>query len=330
MVAVLAGVLAGTAQADGLPVVDNQVGADGLVAAGGEHRFVTLPAGKNTVVARIERGSGIVRQSRVLGEPLTIPAVAYDGSSLVLIVPRPSFPRASTKFAFLNPRTLAVKRGLTLIGDFSFDAMSPDGRWLYLIQYTSAADPLQYRVRALDSVTGRLLPKPIVDPREPGEAMNGIPLTRAMSPDGRWAYTLYDGTEHPFVHALDTTGRSARCIDLDWLHGRQDLWRLRFSMSDDGRKLSLRSGKKTVAVVDTRTFAATTGVETDDGRSPWVFVVGIGLLLAAAAGLYLVGSRRRAASTSFGGATSALASSTIPASSSQWIPRSSRTPSQPR
>lgn len=315
MVAVLAGIATGTAQADGLPVVDNQIGADGVTAPGGEHRFVTLAAGKNTVVARIERGSGIVRQSRVLGEPLTIPAVAYDGStaglsadgsSLVLIVPRPSFPRATTTFAFLNVRTLAVKRRLTLTGDFSFDAMSPDGRWLYLIQYTSAVDPLQYRVRALDSVTGRLLPKPIVDPREPGEAMNGTPLTRAMSPDGRWAYTLYDGTEHPFVHALDTTGRSARCIDLDWLHGRKDLWQLRFSMSDDGRELSVRNGKKTVAVVDTRTFAATTGVEVDeDGRSPWVFVVGIGLLLAAAAGLYVVGSRRRAASTSFGGATSA-------------------------
>lgn len=312
----LALVLPAAAVADGLPVVDNQVGSDGLIAPGGEHRFVTLPVGKNTVVARIDRGSGIVRQSRVLGEPLTIPAVAYDGSaaglsadgsSLVLIVPRPGFPRATTEFAFLNARTLTVNSRLKLVGDFSFDAMSPDGRWLYLIQYTSAADPLQYRVRALNSVTGRLLPKPIVDPREPGEAMNGLPLTRAMSPDGRWAYTLYDGTEHPFVHALDTTGRSARCIDLDWLHGRKDLWQLRFAMSDDGRELSVRSGKKTVAVVDTRTFAATTGVEAeDDGRSPWVFfVLGIGLLLAVAAGLYVVGSRRRAASTSFGGATSA-------------------------
>jgi hypothetical protein len=57
--------------------------------------------------------------------------------------------------------------------------------------------------------------------------------------------------------------------------------------------------------VDTKTFAAATGVDADDGRSPWVFVVGIGLLLVAAAGLYVVASRRRAASTSFGGATSA-------------------------
>jgi hypothetical protein len=314
MVAMLAGIVAGTAQADGLPVVGVDVGAEGTANIGSEHRFVALPVGKNTLVARIERGSGKVRATRIHRGHLTIPAVAYDGSAagvsadglrLVLIVPRPTFPRATTTFAILDTSELKIQSLVTLKGDFSFDAMSPDARWLYLIQYTSPDDPLQYRVRALNSLTGRLDPRPIVDPREPGEAMNGNPLTRAMSPDGRWAYTFYEGTEHPFVHALDTVAGSARCIDLDWLHSRQDLWAMRFSISEDGL-LSLRSGDKTVAVVDTRTFAATTGVEADDdGRSPWVFVVGIGLLLAAAAVLYVVGSRRRAASTSFGGATSA-------------------------
>jgi DNA-binding beta-propeller fold protein YncE len=304
------------AGADGLPVIGVDVGPEGVALPGEPPRYVALPVGKNTLVARIDRGSGKVRASRVVDGRLTIPAVAYDGSAaglsadgqtLVLIVPRPAFPRASTTFAVMDTGPLALRSIVRLKGDFSFDAMSPDGRWLYLIQYTSPKDPLQYRVRVLSSVTGLLHPKPIVDPREPGEAMNGHPLTRATSPDGRWAYTLYEGTEHPFVHALDTTGRSARCIDLDWLHGRKDLWAMRFSMSDGGRELSVRAGGKTVALVDTRTFAATTGVEADDdGRSPWVFFAfGIGLLLAASAGLYVVGSRRRAASTSFGGATSA-------------------------
>lgn len=314
--AVLAGIAAGTANADGLPVVGVDVGPEGVALPGEPPRYVALPVGKDTLVARIDRGSGKVRASRVVLGRLTIPAVAYDGSAaglsadgltLVLIVPRPAFPRARTTFAIMDTGPLALRSMVTLKGDFSFDAMSPDGTWLYLIEYTSPKNPLQYRVRALSSVTGLLHPKPIVDPREPGEAMNGHPLTRATSPDGRWAYTLYEGTEHPFVHALDTTGRSARCIDLDWLHGRQDLWAMRFFMSDDGRELSVRAAGKTVALVDTRTFAATTGVEADDnGRSPWIFLgFGVGLLLTASVGVYIVGSRRRAASTSFGGATSA-------------------------
>ena len=312
----LALVFPAAAAGDGLPVVNIDVGPTGVTTPVAPDRFVALPAGKNTLVARIERKGGRVRASRILSGQLTIPAVAYDASAdglsgdgltLVLLVPRQTFPRASTTFAIVETGQLSIRSKLKLKGDFSFDAMSRDGRWLYLIQYTSPSDPLQYRVRALDTNTGRIHPRPIVDPREPGEAMNGIPLTRAMSPDGRWAYTLYDGTEHPFVHALDTSGRSARCIDLDWLHGRRDLWRMRFAISADGRELSVRSGTKTVALVDTRTFAATTGLQADDkGRSPWGFLwLGIGLLLAATGGLYVAGSRRRAASTSFGGATSA-------------------------
>ena len=45
--------------------------------------------------------------------------------------------------------------------------------------------------------------------------MAGYPMTREVSADGRWHYTLYNGTEgHPFIHALDTTGPRAKCIDL--------------------------------------------------------------------------------------------------------------------
>ena len=81
MVSVLAGIVAGTAQADGLPVVGVDVGAEGTANIGSEHRFVALPVGKNTLVARIERGSGKVRATRIHRGHLTIPAVAYDGSA---------------------------------------------------------------------------------------------------------------------------------------------------------------------------------------------------------------------------------------------------------
>lgn len=313
LAALAAAALAPAAAADGLPVVDVDVGQSGVTNPGVAHRYVALPSGKRTVVARIERGTGEVRGFRTIPGRLTIPAVAYDGSSaglsadgtaLALLAPRSGFPRKTTTFALLDAGNLQERSRLTLSGDFSFDAMSPDGRWLYLIQYSSPDDPLQYRVRALDARTGRLDPKPIVDPREPEEAMNGHPLTRATSPDGRWAYTLYEGTEHPFVHALDTANRSARCIDLDWLHGHKQLWGMRFAVSPDGGELRVRSGQDTVAVVDTKTWAAATGVERDDGWSPWAFVlIGGGVLLVAGALAYR-SVRRRASSTSLGGATS--------------------------
>jgi hypothetical protein len=134
--------------------------------------------------------------------------------------------------------------------------------------------------------------------------MNGHPLTRATSPDGRWAYTLYEGTEHPFVHALDTANRSARCIDLDWLHGHKDLWGMRFAVSSGGDELRVRSGRDTVAVVNTRTWAAAIEVGRDDGWSPWVFVLPVGGVLVAVGALGYGAARRRASSTSLGGATS--------------------------
>jgi hypothetical protein len=53
---------------------------------------------------------------------------------LVLIQPRLSFPRVRTSFAVLDARLLRVVKVLRLKGDFSFDAISPSGNRIYLIQ----------------------------------------------------------------------------------------------------------------------------------------------------------------------------------------------------
>lgn len=217
------------ARADGLPVLGVDVGATGVVTPTGHARYVTMAAGANTVVARVRRQGGRIAASLLVPGTFTIPAVAYDGSAsglsgddrtLVLIEPRIGFPRPETRLAVIDTQPLRVLRIVTLHGDFSFDAVSPDGSSLYLIQYTSALDPTRYNVRVYDLDTDRLVKAPVVDPHEKGEKMRGQPLTRATSPDGRWAYTLYDGAgKAPFVHALDTSTRSARCIDLDALVG---------------------------------------------------------------------------------------------------------------
>ena len=70
--------------------------------------------------------------------------------------------------------------------------------------------------------------------------MRGNPLSRAMSSNGRWALTLYDGAgATPFVHALDTVARSARCIDLKGFP-REPTWQLRLAIDAAGKRLVVR------------------------------------------------------------------------------------------
>jgi hypothetical protein len=254
---------AGPAKADGLPVVSVDAGPTGIGTADEALRFVTVPAGSDTVLARVAQRGGRIEASRLLRGSFTIPAVAYDGSAsglsadgrtLVLIAPRSSFPRARTALTVLDAPRLRTRRVIRLRGDFSFDALSPDGARLYLIQYVAPKDPTRYLVREYDLRSGRLLPHPVVDPTEPDEDMRGSPITRAPSPDGRWAYTLYDGAGGtPFVHALDTAAGAARCIDLHLL-ARRDVAAARLSVSADGARVSVVDGDGPAAVIDAATF----------------------------------------------------------------------------
>lgn len=294
---VSAGLAASAARADGLPVLGVDVGADGVTVPAAEARYVTLAAPTGTVVLRIALPDGRVIGYRYLPGNFTVPAVAYDGTpgglsadakTLVLLQPRAQFPRARTRLAVLDARTLRTRRLVNLAGDFSFDAISPDGASLYFIHYLSRRDPTRYEVRAFDASRGRLLPEPVVDPRERGEEMRGNPLSRATSRDGRWAYTLYDGIGEPFVHALDTVGRTARCIDLDALAGR-DVNGARLAIA--GQTLTVRLRGRALAAVDVATFAvrgpatATPTTESGDDGAPWALLVTAALVAALGLGL---------------------------------------------
>ena len=312
--AIVSGAGAAAASADGLPVLGVDVGSKGVTVPDAAARYVTLWSGpKTTVVARVRRNGGRVDRSRLLEGTFTVPAVAYDSSAsglsadgkvLVLIQPRVSFPRARTSFAVLDARHLRVVKVLRLKGDFSFDAISRSGKRIYLIQYLSANDPTKYAVRAFDVGAGRLLPEPVVDPHEPDEQMRGQPLSRAMSPDGRWAYTLYDGNgKTPFVHALDTSRATARCIDLDALGGAENLWRLRLSIRGGGKQLAVRDGSQTELVVSTRTFAVSSPsapvAASQESSLTWPWAAGAGALaLALAAAALVVAAQRKNVSLS--------------------------------
>ena len=283
-----------TAAADGLPIDGIDAGPTGVTTPASDVRYVTLGDGAaSTVVAAVRRRGGQIARYSSLRGAWTVPAVGVDGSpsglsadgrTLVLIKPRPGFPRARTPLSVLGTRQLRRRAVIDLRGDFSFDALSPDGRRAYLIHYTSRRDFTRYEVRALDLRTKRLLPDAIVDPNEePGE-MRGLPVTRVTSPDGRWAYTLYDGNgKHPFVHALDTVGSRAVCVDLDALEGRKDLYGLRLAVAEHGGALQVLSARKRpLARIDTATYTVAapgaTAAAGEDGP-PIALLVAVAVLL---------------------------------------------------
>lgn len=229
------------------------------------YRYAALEARGDTVVRRQAAGAArAVSKLRVSGH-YGIPGVDYsgsttglsaDGRTLILAeIPGRRGP-PTTRLLVLDTAPLAVRARITLPGWSTVDAISPHGRWLYLIHYPSS-DINRYEVRAYDVPAGRLLAKPVVDPRDRGEAMTGIPIDRAMSPSRRWAYTLYFRPRGvPFVHALDTIGRRAVCIDLPSL-SKVDTGKAHLRIDPGGRVLRVESAGVTRATIDTRTFSVT-------------------------------------------------------------------------
>lgn len=242
----------------GGPGAGVQQGWDGL--AKGAVRYVAVPAVNSTAVQIIRRRDGRVIKFMSLKGAWGIPVVAFDGTTdglmadgrtLLLGEPLtgPGLRRNST-FALVDMKKMRVVRKLRLPGHHVFDALSPDGRYLYFIQYVSSEDFNQYRVRAYDLHAGRLLANPVVDKRESVTAMQGAPISRVTSRDGSWAYTLYGGPHETFIHALDTLNAAAVCIDLPWKTQPRRLFDFRIRRAGDGRLIVRGPHGRTLAVVD--------------------------------------------------------------------------------
>jgi hypothetical protein len=252
------------ARADGGPVPPSQGTA--IHVPGDTSGYGAFAAGRATIVKRL--GVNDVptgAQLRVAGH-YGIPGVTFngattglsaDGRTLVLaqIVQR-GVPRV-TRLLVINAPRLTIRSRLALPGWSVVDAISPDGRWLYLIHYR-AANLSTYEVLGYDLRHRRMLPRPIVDPDDRGEAMTGFPVTRVMSAGSRWAYTLYmRPSGEPFVHALDTVAHRAVCVDLPSLTGL-DFSNGELSLGSGGALLRVDLGHTAAAVINTRTFALVT------------------------------------------------------------------------
>jgi hypothetical protein len=265
-VPLLALALAAAATAAG-PVPPVMNGAPGIAVAGGAHVVAVAKRGGGETQLRLVRDrDGVVVRTRVLPAGVGVPTVTFSGLTegtfaggrkLVLASSMYDDARRTT-FVVLDARTLTPLRTIRLAGAFAFDAVSPDGRRLYVLHYPLGVNGgIRYVVRSIDLRTGKLEPGAIVDKTEPDERMNGVALARAWSRDGSWAYTLYNGgTSHAFVHALNTRGRVARCIDLPWTGEAQSI--LDGARLVVGAKGALRltgAGGEVLARIDTRTFS---------------------------------------------------------------------------
>jgi hypothetical protein len=150
---------------------------------------------------------------------------SLDGSTAVLVEDRTYDPSAGrSRFAIVEHQTgnrvstdeaaeLRVARIVELHGAFEFDALSPDGRILYVVEHLDGEAGGHYQVRAVDVATGVMRDGVIVDKTHPDESMAGSPIAQVRRPNGL-VLTLYRGPEHPFIHALNSTDAWAVCIDL--------------------------------------------------------------------------------------------------------------------
>jgi hypothetical protein len=265
---VLAGlVLAGAATAAG-PVPPVLNGAPGIAVAGGAHVIAVAKRGGGATQLRLVRDrDGAVVRTQVLPASVGVPTITFSGlvegtwkGGRRLVLASSVYDEQSrTRFVVIDTRTLAPLRTITLAGSFAYDAISRDGRRLYVLQYPGGVQGgVRYVVRSVDLRTGKLDPGAIVDRTEPSERMSGIALARAWSRDGAWAYTLYNGgTSHAFVHALNTRTRVARCIDLPWSGEAQSvLDGVRLAVTPNRVLVLTGRGGAVLARIDTRTFSA--------------------------------------------------------------------------
>ena len=226
-------------------------GGNGVLSSDGKLSYVALKAGEQTQL-NVYRSSDLTTiKSQKLDGQFGIPMVTSnvpggvfrDGSKLVL---QSMGSRPQTEFRIVDTGDLSVKNAISLDGTFAFDALSPDGTKLYLIQHSSSDDLQHYVVRLYDLTENTLAPGKIADKTQKGWVMSGWPASRATTKDGRWVYTMYANPGgFPFVHALDTVRGIAHCVGFRSPAGDQSTI-FNYKLTAKGAKVMIRRADGTL------------------------------------------------------------------------------------
>ena len=223
MLVVLAALAVVPAASAAFPAPYAAQGGNGVLSNDHSMRFVAIGAGESTVVRAAKASGGEVMMSQTIDGSFGVPMMTQngpgggmfrDGSDV-----RPAEHRAGADHAVRVAQHAGSldARPDHPEGTFGFDALSPDGSMLYLIQHSSTQDIQHYVVRAYDLNAHKLLPGRIADKTQKSWVMQGWAVSRVTSASGRWVYTLYANPGgYPFIHALDTVKGVAHCVGLPW------------------------------------------------------------------------------------------------------------------
>ncbi len=245
---------------DGGTGITSTDGADSYIARleGASTRLQARKNGRTVRTLTLQGGWGI--QLVTIGG--TLAGLSSNGRVLVLsdnVHPDGSL-RTKSRFAVVDTRELVLRQQISLHGDYSVDALSPNGNLLYLIHHVSQADATKYQVQAYNLQAGRLLPGVIADKRQAGWVMAGYPIARAATSNGGWVYTLYrQDNNYPFIHALDTIHHTAVCVGLPANWTTDSGWISTARLKLDAGMLAINTQRgKTRFLLNTKTFRVTT------------------------------------------------------------------------
>jgi len=214
------------ATATGLAVVDATT--DSLVATlppgtllPDRSRYWTVETGDRTTVRGIDPATGLDQVSFGIDGRWSVPAaygpapsgLSANGKWMVLAAPPVPVSGSGmlNRFAVVDLTQRRIDHIVNANGDVGFDAVSDDGKNLYLVEHLVPAPHYAVRVASFNGtgLLGGVLGQ--IKTAEP-EVMNGL-YHASVAVGADWFLSLYSNPVHgPFIHALNTTQLYAQCI----------------------------------------------------------------------------------------------------------------------
>ena len=183
-------------------------------------RYWTVESGDRTIVRGIDPATGLDQTSFVVDGRWSVPSaygpapsgLSANGKWMVLVAPPHATGTAVVnRFGVVDLVSRKLDRIVTADGDVGFDAVSDDGRNLYLVEHLVPAPRYAVRVASFNGtgLQGGILGQ--IKTAEP-EVMNGL-YHASVAVGADWFLSLYSNPGRgPFIHALNTTQLYAQCI----------------------------------------------------------------------------------------------------------------------